>query len=101
MAKKSSVARNSKRALLAVKYAALRTRLKAVLGNPKSTDREFFDARRQLTELPRNSSPIRVRNRCSITGRPRGFHGRFGVSRLVLREMVAGGYIPGVMKSSW
>jgi small subunit ribosomal protein S14 len=62
---------------------------------------QFFDAQRKLALLPRNSCPIRIRNRCAITGRPRGYHRRFGVSRLVLRELVAFGQIPGVIKSSW
>lgn len=101
MAKKSSIARNLKRVRLVEKFAKRRAELKAILANPKASDEEFFRAQRELALLPRNSSAVRVRNRCSITGRPRGFHGRFGVSRLVLREMVADGLIPGVTKSSW
>lgn len=101
MAKKSSIARNLKRVRLVEKFAKRRAELKAVLANPEASDEEFFRAQRELALLPRNSSAVRVRNRCSITGRPRGFHGRFGVSRLVLREMVADGLIPGVTKSSW
>ncbi|MDR2576540.1 MAG: 30S ribosomal protein S14 [Puniceicoccales bacterium] len=101
MAKRSSVVRNLKRTQLVAKFAAKRMELKSVLSNPASSDVEFFAAQRRLAKLPRNSCAVRLRNRCSITGRCRGFHRRFGVSRLVLREMVAGGYIPGVIKSSW
>lgn len=101
MAKKSSIARNLKRIHLVEKYAKRRAELKKILLDPKTSDEDFFRAQRALAELPRNSSPTRVRNRCSITGRPRGFHRRFGTSRLVLRGMVANGLIPGVVKSSW
>jgi small subunit ribosomal protein S14 len=101
MAKKSSIARNLKRTRLVEKFAKKRAELKKVLISPKTTDADFFAAQKGLAELPRNSSAVRVRNRCSITGRPRGFHRRFGISRLVLREMVASGCIPGVVKSSW
>jgi small subunit ribosomal protein S14 len=101
MAKKSSIARNVKRLKLVEKFAKRRASLAQVLGDPATTDGDFFAAQRKLARLPRNSSRIRVRNRCSITGRPRAFHRRFGVSRLVLRELVAMGSIPGVMKSSW
>lgn len=101
MAKVSSIVKNCKRIKMVEKFAAKRRALKAVLSNPNSSDADFFQAQKKLAELPRNSSLTRVRNRCSITGRPRGFHRRFGVSRLVLREMVANGLIPGVIKSSW
>ncbi|MDR0428795.1 MAG: 30S ribosomal protein S14 [Puniceicoccales bacterium] len=101
MAKKSSIARNVKRIRMAEKYEEKRAALKRVLADPTTTDGEFFRAQRTLAELPRNSSKTRIRNRCSITGRARAFHRRFGVSRLVLRELVAGGYIPGVIKASW
>jgi small subunit ribosomal protein S14 len=101
MAKKSSVERNAKRMRMVEKYAARRKELKRILADPATGDGEFFQAQRALAGLPRNSCQVRVRNRCSITGRSRGVHRRFGVSRLVLREMVAGGYIPGVIKASW
>jgi small subunit ribosomal protein S14 len=101
MAKKSSVARNLKRMRLVKKFSDKRTSLKAVLSDKKTEDAEFFAAQRCLAELPRNSCSVRLRNRCAITGRCRGFHRRFGISRLVLREMVANGHIPGVIKSSW
>ncbi len=82
-------------------FAAKRAELKAVLANPATTDEEFFAAQKKLNKLPRNSSKVRIRNRCSLSGRPRGFHRRFGVSRITLRELALAGKIPGVTKSSW
>lgn len=101
MAKKSAVARNEKRKRMVAKYAKKREELKRIIADPKTTDDEFFTAQRKLAELPRNSSPIRIRNRCSITGRPRAFNRRFGLSRITLRELASQGKIPGVVKSSW
>lgn len=101
MAKTSTLEKNQLRKDLVAKFAAKRAELKAILANPNTTDEEFFKAQRALAKLPRNSSPIRVRNRCSLTGRPRGFIGRFGVSRLTFRELALAGKIPGVTKSSW
>ncbi len=101
MAKTSTLEKNELRKQLVAKFAVKRAELKAILANPKSTDEEFFNAQRALAKLPRNSSPIRVRNRCSLTGRPRAFIGRFGVSRLTFRELALSGKIPGVTKSSW
>lgn len=83
------------------KYATRRAEYKAVLANPEATDEEFFVAQRKLNKLPRNSSKVRLRNRCAITGRPRAFIRRFGLSRLTFREMALDGLIPGVTKSSW
>lgn len=101
MAKTSSIHRNERRKRLVAKYAAKRAELKAALANPETSDEEFFQAQKKLAKLPRNSSPVRVRNRCSITGRPRAYIGRFGVSRLTFRELALQGKIPGVTKSSW
>jgi len=101
MAKKSSIEKNKRRQRLVEKYAARRSELKAILANPETKDEEFFEAQRSLAKLPRNSAPIRVRNRCSVTGRPRAYIGRFGVSRLTFRELALWGKIPGVTKSSW
>lgn len=101
MATKASLARNEKRQHLVQKFSAKRAELKAILANPESSDEEFFSAQKKLAKLPRNSSKIRIRNRCSITGRPRGFLGRYGVSRLTFRELALAGKIPGVTKSSW
>jgi len=101
MAKKSSIARNKKRMLMAKKYAAKRAELKAIIANPESSDEEFYEAQRKLTKLPRNSSPVRVRNRCNITGRPRAYLRKFGLSRITFRELATKGQVPGVTKSSW
>lgn len=101
MAKKSSIARNKKRERLVEKYAAKRAELKAIIRSPKTTDEEFFRAQRELTLLPRNSSATRLRNRCSITGRPRAFIRKFGLSRITFRELARQGDLPGVTKSSW
>jgi len=101
MAKTSTLEKNQLRKDLVAKYAVKRAELKATLANPNTTDEDFFKAQRALSKLPRNSSPIRVRNRCSLTGRPRGFIGRFGLSRLTFRELALSGKIPGVTKSSW
>lgn len=101
MAKKSSIARNKKRELLIARYAEKRTQLKAIMANPESSDEEFYEAQRKLCKLPRNSSPIRIKNRCNVTGRPRAYLRRFGLSRLTFRELALQGKIPGVTKSSW
>ncbi|MGH8017989.1 MAG: 30S ribosomal protein S14 [Opitutaceae bacterium] len=101
MAKTSSIEKNNRRKKLVEKYAAQRAELKAALANPETTDEAFFQAQRKLAKLPRDASPVRVRNRCSLTGRPRAFIGRFGLSRLTFRELALSGKIPGVTKSSW
>jgi small subunit ribosomal protein S14 len=101
MAKISIIKRNEKRKALVAKFAVQRDALKKILKDPKTTDTDFFIASRKLAELPRNSSPTRVRNRCSITGRGRAYYRKFGVSRIQLRELVSYGKIPGVIKASW
>ncbi len=101
MAKTSAVQRNLKRQRLVEKHAAKRAELKKILLDPNTTDEAFFDAQRKLAKLPRNSSPIRVKNRCSITGRPRAYLRRFRLSRIAFRELALAGKIPGVTKSSW
>ena len=101
MAKVSTIQKNERRKQLVAKYAARRAELKAILADPNATDEAFFEAQRKLAKLPRNSSAARIRNRCSLTGRPRAFIGRFGVSRLTFRELALSGKIPGVTKSSW
>jgi small subunit ribosomal protein S14 len=101
MAKTSSIERNLKRQRLVQKYAARRAELKAILADSKTTDEQFYQAQRALAELPRNASPVRVRNRCAITGRPRAFIRRYGLSRITFRELALNGKIPGVTKSSW
>ena len=101
MAKKSAIARNKKRIKMIEQYAQKRADLKAIIANPNVSDEEFFTAQRKLAKLPRNSSPVRVRNRCSITGRPRAYIGKFGLSRITFRELATQGRVPGVTKSSW
>ena len=101
MAKKSSIQKNIRRRRLVEQYAARRAEIKATLANPETSDEDFFAAQRKMSKLPRNSSAIRVRNRCAITGRPRAYIGRFGLSRLNFRELALDGKIPGVTKSSW
>ena len=101
MAKTSSVEKNNRRAKLAKKYAARRAKLKAMAVDDKLTPEDRFEARIKLAELPRNSSPTRIRNRCEITGRPRAVYRKFKLSRLALRQLASLGALPGVVKSSW
>jgi small subunit ribosomal protein S14 len=101
MPKTSAIERNKKRIKLVAKYAKQRAELKATLANPASTDEEFFAAQKKMQKMPRNASPVRIRNRCSMSGRPRGYHRKFGVSRITFRELALAGKIPGVIKSSW
>ena len=101
MAKKSVIARNDKRRRIIAKYAKQRAELKATLASPDTSDEDFYNAQRKLAKLPRDASPVRLRNRCSITGRPRAYYRRFGLSRITLRELALGGKIPGLVKSSW
>ncbi len=101
MPKTSAIERNKKRVRLSEKYKAKRAELKATLANPATGDADFFAAQKKLQKLPRNSSKTRVRNRCSMSGRPRGFISKFGVSRIQFRELALNGKIPGVIKSSW
>lgn len=101
MAKTSVIERNKKRERLVTKHAATRATLKAILANPATSDSEFFDAQRRLAKLPRNSSKVRLRHRCSLTGRPRAYIGKFGLSRLTFRELANSGQLPGVTKASW
>jgi len=101
MPKTSAIERNKKRQRLTKKYKAKRAELKAILLTPATTDEEFFAAQKKLQKLPKNSSPNRVRNRCWYSGRPRGYIGKFGVSRITFRELALAGKIPGVTKSSW
>jgi small subunit ribosomal protein S14 len=101
MAKLSLINREAKRAKLAEKYAAKRTSLKAVIQDPNASYEERFEAQDALNKLPRNSSPVRKRNRCRVTGRPRGVYRKFGLSRTKLREAAMRGDIPGLVKASW
>jgi small subunit ribosomal protein S14 len=101
MAKKSAIQRDLKRRRLIAKFANKRAELKTILSNPETSDEEFYKAQAKLTKLPKNSSPIRSRNRCSITGRPRAHIRKFGLSRITFRELASKGKLPGVTKSSW
>lgn len=101
MAKKSMIERNKKRERMVKQYAAKRAELKSIMANPNASDEEFFVAQRKLAKMPRNSSPVRLRNRCAITGRPRAFIRKFRLSRITFRELAQQGQIPGVTKSSW
>lgn len=101
MAKKGMIERNKKRVRMVEQFAAKRAELKAVLSNPDTSDEEFYAAQRKLTKLPKNSNPIRLRNRCRVTGRPRAFIRKYGISRITFRELASQGMIPGVTKSSW
>jgi small subunit ribosomal protein S14 len=101
MAKKSSIEKNGKRRKLAKQFAAKRARLKAITSDQKLTMEERFAAQLKLAELPRNSSPNRVRNRCEMTGRPRAYYRKVKMSRLALRELANQGMIPGMVKASW
>lgn len=101
MAKKSMINRELKREKMVAQYAQKRTELKAIISDMNASDEERMDAMLQLQSLPRNSSPVRLRNRCGITGRPHGYFRKFGLSRNILRERVMQGDVPGVRKSSW
>lgn len=101
MAKVSAVQRNKKRERLADKYAAKRTALKAIADDKTVSAEERFNAFQKLSQLPRNSSPTRVHNRCQVTGRPKGYYRRFRISRIALRDLASSGQIPGMTKSSW
>ena len=101
MAKLSLINREVKREKLAAKYAAKRSALKAIIDDQSKSDEERYEARLKLQQLPRNSNPTRQRNRCAITGRPRGVFRKFGLGRMKLREMAMRGEVPGMTKASW
>ena len=101
MAKVSMVERENKRAKTVAKFAAKRAELKAIVNDKTLPAEERFVATLALAELPRNSSKTRVRNRCRVTGRPRGYYRKFQISRIALRDLASAAMIPGVVKSSW
>jgi small subunit ribosomal protein S14 len=101
MAKTSLIQREAKREALVAKYAKKRAELNAIINDAKRSDEERYVARLEVQKLPRNSSPTRLRNRCGITGRPRGTFRKFGLARNKIRELAFKGDIPGVIKASW
>ena len=101
MAKKSAIEKNKLRRKLVNKFAGRRERLLAVANDESKSMEERFEARLKLAELPRNASPTRIRHRCEITGRPRAYYRKLGMSRIALRELGSKGLIPGLVKSSW
>lgn len=101
MAKTSSIEKNLRRQRMVKQYSGRRARLKEIANNSDLPMEERFKARLKLAELPRNSSPDRVRSRCELTGRPRAVYRKFKLSRIALRELASAGLIPGMTKSSW
>ena len=101
MAKNSMIARETKRARMVKKYAVRRAELKAIIKSASSSYDERYQAQLKLQELPRDSSPVRGRNRCRITGRPHGYYRKFGLARNKLREAAMRGDVPGLVKASW
>lgn len=101
MAKLSLINREKKRRRMVEKYAAKRQALFDIINDVSLSDAERYQARLALQELPRNASPVRLRNRCALTGRPRGCFSRFGLARNKLREVAMRGEIPGIVKASW
>ncbi|MBX7249567.1 MAG: 30S ribosomal protein S14 [Caulobacteraceae bacterium] len=101
MAKKSAMNRNANVAKLIKQYAEKRAALKAIANDEARSLEERFEARLKLAELPRSSSPVRYRNRCEVTGRPRAFYRKLKMSRIALRDLASSGQVPGMTKSSW
>ncbi len=101
MAKKSAIEKNKRRKRLARRDADKRERLRAVVRDRAQPPEVRFSAQLKLAGLPRNGAAVRVRNRCALTGRPRGTYRKFGLSRIALRELASAGQVPGMVKSSW
>jgi small subunit ribosomal protein S14 len=101
MAKKSAVEKNSRRRRMAARDATKRAELRAIVRDRSREPEERFEATLALAKLPRNGARTRIRNRCSLTGRPRGYHRKFGLSRIALRDLGSRGQIPGLVKASW
>lgn len=101
MAKRSMIERERRRTLAVVKYADRRAALKKVIADTTASDEQRWEARQQLQKLPRDSSPVRQRSRCRITGRPKGVYRKFGLCRNKLREAAMRGDVPGLVKASW
>lgn len=101
MAKTGMIEKNKRRSRMAKQKASARAALKKIISDPNTSIDERFAAVIKLAKMPRNSSPVRVRNRCELTGRPRGFYRKFKLCRIKLRDLASAGQIPGVVKSSW
>lgn len=101
MAKISSIEKNKHRKKLALSYAEKRKKLKKIIYDKSTTSEERFTLQKKLAELPRNGTFVRVRNRCAVTGRPRGVYRKFRLSRIALRDLASIGQIPGMTKASW
>jgi len=101
MAKVALINRDRKRRKTVKKFAARRAELMAIIGNQKLSPEDRYEARLRLQKLPRDASPVRLRNRCALTGRPRGVYRKFGLGRSKLRDIAMRGEIPGVIKASW
>ncbi|ACA14911.1 ribosomal protein S14 [Methylobacterium sp. 4-46] len=101
MAKKSKIERNKQRVALVKRYAAKREALLSTANDESLPMEDRFEARLKLAELPRNANPTRIRNRCAMTGRPRAYYRKLGISRVALRDLGSRGMIPGLVKSSW
>ena len=101
MAKLSSINKNNRRRKLSDRFYAKRKKLKLIIMNKKLPLEERFKAQQKLSSLPRNSSKVRIRNRCGISGRPHGYYRKLKISRIALRDMASAGKIPGIIKSSW
>jgi len=101
MAKLSLINRDQKRRALVKKYAKKREALESIISNSKASDEVRYAARLKLQQLPRNANPTRLRSRCALTGRPRGFFRKFGLGRSKLREFAMRGEVPGIVKASW
>jgi len=101
MSKLALINRNEKRKKLVAKYSKKREALQAIIDDPKASDETRFAARLKIQALPRNANKTRIRNRCALTGRPRGVYSKFGLGRNKLREFAMRGEIPGIVKASW
>jgi len=101
MAKLALINRNEKRKKLVAKFAKKRDALQAILDDPKASEETRYEARLKIQALPRNANKTRLRNRCALTGRPRGVYRKFGLGRNKLREFAMRGEVPGIVKASW
>ena len=101
MAKMSAIQKNKRRRRIVARYATKRNALRGIAKDQSVPAEDRFAARLKLSQLPRNSAPARIRNRCELTGRPRGFHRKYQMSRIALRELASSGHLPGMVKSSW